>query len=197
MRSLEECVLGGCVSVFCTVCITLLILIRMFIYSKPPGRIMVSKLMSHLWHECWPCSKPLLIVIVGHFCQAQASPSCSPSCQLQPSWLSYSLTLYFIPPPMPVDHTHLRQAPAAAQLVNELVTPSAGWVLPYLYFIHPSPHDPPSVPVDFTQLANELVTQFKYPTQVNELVTQFLSWLSIALLVFHPPIPPTTPHPCQ
>ena len=41
-------------------------------------------------------------------CQAQLSPSSSPSCQLQPSWLSFSLILHFIhthppPPPVPVD----------------------------------------------------------------------------------------------
>ena len=46
MRSLEEWVLGCCVSVFCTVCITLLTLIRKFIYSKPPGRIMVSIILT-------------------------------------------------------------------------------------------------------------------------------------------------------
>ena len=46
------------------------------------------------------------------YCQAQLSPSCSPSCQLQPSWLSFSLILHFIHPhhmgsatnpPVPVD----------------------------------------------------------------------------------------------
>ena len=46
MRSLEEWVLGGCVSGFCIACVTLLTLIREFIYSKPPGRIMVSKILT-------------------------------------------------------------------------------------------------------------------------------------------------------
>ena len=44
------------------------------------------------------------LIRVKEYCQAQLSPSCSPSYQLQPSWLSYSLILHFTdPPPVPVD----------------------------------------------------------------------------------------------
>ena len=42
MRSWDEIVLGVSVSVYCGVCLTLLTIIRLFIYSKPPGRRMVS-----------------------------------------------------------------------------------------------------------------------------------------------------------
>ena len=74
MRSLEECVLGGCVSVFCTVCITLLIFIRKFIYSKPPGRIMVSKLIIGwsgfcvLYTETWAFYTCFCALFTENFC---------------------------------------------------------------------------------------------------------------------------------
>ena len=62
------------------------------------------------------------------YCQAQLSPSCSPSGQLQPSWLSFSLILHFIHPPPPVPVDSKLQLGKASSSSSSLVNSPSSWV---------------------------------------------------------------------
>ena len=64
-----------------------------------------------IWFEPQSVSKLIILYllnvklldIVEYNCQAQLRPNC----QLQPSWLSFSFILHFIPPPPPPTPPHL------------------------------------------------------------------------------------------
>ena len=64
-------------------------------------------------------------------CQAQISQSCSPSCQLQPSWLRDSLSLHFINlpnPPSLASRFQLYQASSPSWLRLALFAQQSQWV---------------------------------------------------------------------